>query len=87
LCKNKRVRNEPFVLDVLVDAGGNENSDDGVVPAGNEHERETQADAEHRQNPACDAVQHNNKFYTRSYKNNQSDRLRVAEKKVKGKGF
>ena len=39
-------RNEPFVLDVLVDACGNEDGDDGVVPAGNEHQRETQTDAE-----------------------------------------
>jgi len=45
--KTNGLENEPFVLDVLVDACGNENGDDGVVPAGNEHERKTQADAEH----------------------------------------
>jgi len=29
--------NEPFVLDVFVDAGRDENGDDGVIPARDEH--------------------------------------------------
>jgi len=44
-------QNEPFVLDVFVDACSDENGDDGVIPACNEHERQTEADAEHWQNP------------------------------------
>ena len=43
--------NWPLVLDVFVDGDSNDNSDDSVVPACDEHDYQAQADSEQRQNP------------------------------------
>lgn len=42
----------PSVLNVLVNAPGDDHGHDGVVPRRDEHERETQAHPEERQRPA-----------------------------------
>ena len=49
LCANSC--HSPFVLDVLVDGPGDGQTDEGVVPAGDEHEGQAQRHAEQRQRP------------------------------------
>ena len=44
----------PSILDVLVDASGDEHGDQGVVPGGDEHEGETQAHTQEGQGPGGD---------------------------------
>jgi hypothetical protein len=51
MISNRMLIDIPFVLNVFVDSGSNANGNQCVIPAGDEHESNAQADSKERQRP------------------------------------